>query len=87
MNHTLASLYVIGGQHSSDIKTSEILDTNEAFDPITDTWTSKNSMPTARHHTASAAVDGKIYVIGGRAVANSSMINLDNNEVYDPGKG
>ena len=79
-------LYAIGGQKSSDIESSQILKTNEGYDPITDTWTSKNSMPTARHHTASTAIDGKIYVIGGRSVANSTMINLNVNEMYDPEK-
>jgi N-acetylneuraminic acid mutarotase len=43
-------------------------------------------MPTSRHHAASSAIDGKIYVIGGRAVANSSMINLNVNELYNPVK-
>jgi N-acetylneuraminic acid mutarotase len=77
-------LYATGGQQSSDIIVSEIMDTNEAYDPINDVWTSKKSMPTARHHIASAEVGGKIYVIGGRTAANSSLINLNVNEMYDP---
>jgi N-acetylneuraminic acid mutarotase len=79
-------LYAIGGQQSSDIDISEILNTNEAYDPITDTWASKKAMPTARHHAASASVDGKIYVLSGRTVVNSSLANLNDNEVYDPEK-
>ena len=79
-------LYAVGGQQSSDIESSQILKTNEAYDPISDTWTSKTSMPTAKHHAASTAIDGKIYVIGGRSVANSSMINLNVNEMYVPQK-
>jgi N-acetylneuraminic acid mutarotase len=79
-------LFAIGGQKSSDIVSSDILNTNEAYDPNTDTWTKKASMPTSRHHAASSAIDGKIYVIGGRAVANSSMINLNVNELYNPVK-
>jgi len=37
-------------------------------------------MPTARHHLAAVAVNGKIYAIGGM---NSSSI-LNTVEVYDP---
>ena len=79
-------LYAIGGQQSSDIEVSEILNANEAYDPGKNSWTSKASMPTARHHIASAEVGGKIYVVGGRTAANSSMINLNVNEMYDPQK-
>jgi N-acetylneuraminic acid mutarotase len=79
-------LYAIGGQQSSDIEISEILNTTEAYDPSTDTWTSKKAMPTSRHHAASSLVDGKIYVFGGRTVANSSLANLNNNEMYNPQK-
>jgi N-acetylneuraminic acid mutarotase len=77
-------LYAIGGQQSSDIEISEIMNTTEAYDPHTDTWTSKKDMPTARHHAASAMVDGKIYVLGGRTVVDSNLANLNNNEMYNP---
>ena len=43
-------------------------------------------MPTARHHAASAVVNGKLYVIGGRVVEVSSTVNVNVNEVYDPEK-
>lgn len=39
-------------------------------------------MPTARHHAASAVVDGKIYVIGGRI--GEELNNVDLIEMYDP---
>ena len=39
---------------------------NEKYDPKINTWTSAQPMPTARHGLA-AAVDDKIYVIGGGA--------------------
>jgi N-acetylneuraminic acid mutarotase len=41
-------------------------------------------MPTAREHLASAVVDGKLYVIGGRTAG--MVANVDANEVYDPVK-
>ena len=41
-------------------------------------------MPTARHHAASAIVDGNLYVIAGRVAGASPTVNVDVNEVYDP---
>ena len=41
-----------------------------------------SSMPTARHHAASAVVDGNIYVMGGRLTG--SLVNVDVNEKYNP---
>ena len=38
----------------------------KTYDPLTNKWISKPSMPTGRHHAASATVDNKIYVTGGR---------------------
>ena len=39
--------------------------TIEEYDPMTDTWTKKADMPTARFAPATSAVNGFIYVIGG----------------------
>jgi len=55
---------------------------NEAYDPATDSWQKKASMPTGREHLASSVVNGMMYVIGGRVMTLSS--NLDTKEVYDP---
>jgi N-acetylneuraminic acid mutarotase len=41
-------------------------------------------MPTGRHHLAAAALDGMLYVIGGRAPDNFSLSVA---ERYDPSKG
>jgi N-acetylneuraminic acid mutarotase len=41
----------------------QISDVVEVYDPETDTWTTKNSMPTAVHSYASAVVGNKIYAI------------------------
>lgn len=43
-------------------------------------------MPNARHHAASAVVNGKLYVIGGRVAGISPTVNVDVNEVYTPEK-
>ncbi len=81
-------LYAVGGQSflSTSSSSSGILATNEAYDSASNTWITKASMPTARHHAASAAVNGKLYVIGGRVVEVSSTVNVNVNEVYDPEK-
>lgn len=55
---------------------------NEVYDPATDTWETKASMPTKRMAVSANVVDGKIYVIGGGQRAPNA--NFDVNEVYDP---
>jgi N-acetylneuraminic acid mutarotase len=54
--------------------------TNEEYDPETDTWTNKASMPTPRLAFGIAVYKNKIYCIGGQA--NISFTGI--NEVYDP---
>jgi len=76
-------IYVIGGtsgwsSSSSTVKTG----LNEVYDPATDTWETKTSMPTKRYQMEANAVDGKIYVIGGRTGGQYTTVAL--NEVYDP---
>lgn len=67
-------IYVIGG--TPDIEVTQ-LSTVEEYDPKTDKWTTKADMPTRRMYIEVAAVDGKIYAIGG-SFAQSTV------EVYDP---
>ena len=58
----------------------------EEYDPKTDRWRPRSPLPTPRSHAAVQAVNGKIYVIGGRIgsafVDNGS--NTDLVETYDP---
>jgi N-acetylneuraminic acid mutarotase len=60
--------------------------TVEEYDPATNTWRARSPMPTARNHAAIGAVNGKIYVLGGRVgaafVGVSSPTDLV--EEYDP---
>jgi N-acetylneuraminic acid mutarotase len=68
-------IYCIGGTSgakNSQIGTSGL---NEVYDPATDQWTTKASMPTPRVGVTASTINGKIYLLGG----NSSV-----NEVYDP---
>ncbi|HEX7622907.1 MAG TPA: kelch repeat-containing protein, partial [Anaeromyxobacteraceae bacterium] len=54
---------------------------NEAYNPATNTWTSKARMPTGRYGLAAAALNGKVYAIGGY---NDLVGVLGTVEVYDP---
>lgn len=86
MHHTMATavggiLYVIGGEVSaSGIANQQdtFLNTVYAFDPVASHWSQKASMPTDRSAGATAVVDGKIYVAGGRPPHGHDFA------VYDP---
>jgi N-acetylneuraminic acid mutarotase len=58
----------------------------EEYDPATNTWRARSPMPTARNHAAIGAVNGKIYVIGGRVGAAFVSVSspTDLVEEYDP---
>jgi len=57
-------LYVIGGGNSGGV-----LSDLQRYDPVTDTWTTLASMPTARAGAVAAVVDNNLFVIGGRLSA------------------
>jgi hypothetical protein len=40
---------------------------------VTDTWTAKASMPTARAYLSGSVVNGRIYAIDGRDSVNFTM--------------
>jgi N-acetylneuraminic acid mutarotase len=84
-------IYAIGGSTESGFVpnafgsqvytyTANGVGTNEKYDPETDTWTYKVSMPTPRLAFATAVYKNKIYCIGGQANRTRTEIN----EVYDP---
>ena len=60
-------IYAIGGASTAPYQNQadNLLSTNEEYDPTTDTWTVKPSMPTPRAYFAIAAIQNKIYCIGG----------------------
>jgi len=76
-------IYVIGGvtylNPNTGISTNCPL--NEVYDPATDTWETKEPMPTARSQMEANTVNGKIYVIGGRTGGMYTTVAF--NEVYD----
>jgi hypothetical protein len=74
-------VYAIGGVAEN----SQIVGTNEEYDPVTDTWTYKTPMPTPRYKFATALYEKKIYCIGGSTgTINSGDAVTGANEVYDP---
>jgi N-acetylneuraminic acid mutarotase len=54
-------VYVPGGI-DADRKGSDLM---EVYDPDTDTWSTAAALPLKMHHLGAAAVDGKLYVLGG----------------------
>ena len=89
-------IYVIGGAGPMpDASTPVIrprqpqrsLGTVEEYDPATDKWRARASLPTPCNHMGCEAVGGKIYVIGGR-LSGAFIIGFPGNvglvQVYDP---
>jgi len=68
-------IYAIGGYQKGFCAIAE------EYDPTTNSWTFKASMPTARSAFAIAVYQNKIYCIGGYADGFSAT---EVNEVYDP---
>jgi len=81
-------IYAIGGSTGNGYSplNSGIVGTNEEYNPATDTWTFKGSMPMPRVRFAIAAYQGKIYCIGGTTgySSDTGQARTGANEVYDP---
>lgn len=78
-------LYVIGGRLLGDGIPAPVAEglsnfnVNEMYDPVSDTWTELEKMPSNRSGLASAAIGDYIYVFGGQKVNGT----FENNERYD----
>jgi N-acetylneuraminic acid mutarotase len=68
-------VYAIGG----DAGLNSFQTVVEAYDPGTNTWTTKSPMPTARNSVSSTVLNNVIYVIGGYNGARLATV-----EAYDP---
>jgi N-acetylneuraminic acid mutarotase len=76
-------IYVIGGFERTDSHGKVYCSSaNQAYNPMTDSWENKASLPTAREQLEANVVDGKIYLMGGRTSGQFSTVGV--NEVYDP---
>jgi N-acetylneuraminic acid mutarotase len=65
---------------------ARVLSTNEVYDPATNKWETRKPMSVPRNHIFAGAVNGKIYVIGGRTGSAFIMTATNTNvvEEYDP---
>jgi N-acetylneuraminic acid mutarotase len=73
-------IFVMGGRNDQLVDTN----LNEEYDPATDRWTQRASMPTARNSAAGAVIDSLIYIVGGRITTSGSITNMTANEAYSP---
>jgi N-acetylneuraminic acid mutarotase len=84
-------IHVIGGniedpEHVHDHEGARVtedrsVNTHEAYDPATDSWTQLAPMPTPRNHLGAATLNGRIHAVVGRADGNFTMTT---HEIYDP---
>ena len=58
-------IYAIGGNLGTGYGELTVVDTNEEYDPTTNTWVYKTPMPTARSSFGIAVYKNKIYCFGG----------------------
>jgi N-acetylneuraminic acid mutarotase len=68
-------IYVVGGSNGSGA-----LAVVEAYDPATDTWSTKAAMPTARTDVAVGVLNGILYALGGSTTAGQALNTV---ETYD----
>lgn len=83
-------VYVVGGRwklNETDGGFTYIsVNATEAYNPATDTWVLRASMPTARDSFGAAAYQKKVYCFGGAIVRERGRPDVTNvNEVYDTG--
>jgi len=90
-NHQGAALiggkiYVVGGRIGSTfiIGLSTNVNTNEAYDVASDTWSSVFGMPTPRSGVGVAVLSGRMHVLGGEAYLNDLVGTYRTHEAYDP---
>lgn len=76
--------YAVGGASSAVQRHPKVYRMLDVYDFQTDSWTMAPPMPTARHHLGAAAVDGRLYVVGGRSNRSLALNAL---ERFDPATG
>lgn len=67
-------IYTVGGQYDSSNFTDGMSVVVEAYNPATNTWSTKPSLPNGRYATAAAASNGTIYVTGGISVNPTELL-------------
>ncbi len=79
-------IYVIGGLlKEPSVDRVQASAANEVYDPSTDTWQTKASMPTPRSGLTASVVKSRIYLLGGgQEFPYPNWGPSSINEVYDP---
>ena len=88
-------IYVMGGAGNYKAREGQsldpnqphrVFDVNEVYDPATNSWASKQVLPTPRSAMFAGVVNGKVYLIGGRVGAAFATVGsaTDIVEEYDP---
>src|SRR2546425_8969700 len=82
-------VYVVGGLQQG---LSFITPAVEEYDPATDTWRHRASLPSGLHHAGIGAVNDRIYIIGGVGVSLFSILSpgasvYEDDPGFDPGAG
>ena len=78
------TLAILGGVVPA-AKLADTTDIMQMYDIPTDTWSSAPPIPLAMNHANAAVVGGKIYLLGGLAVApDGAWRAVANSWVYDP---
>jgi Common central domain of tyrosinase/Kelch motif len=61
---------------------ARVLSVNEVYDPATNKWETREPMSVPRNHAFAGAVNGKIYVIGGRT-GHAFILTATNTDVVE----
>jgi len=81
-------IYVVGGFEKpslGNVMNLAITPSVEVYDPATDRWASKASLPVGLHHVGIGVVDGRLYVMGGYSRSGLSVWNpVATVYAYDP---
>jgi N-acetylneuraminic acid mutarotase len=83
-----SKIYVVGGRHALKEPDGSLRQVNvaslEVYDPASDRWEIKASMPQAQGGLAAAAHGGRLYVFGGEQWVPDQKVFAEG-WVYDPG--
>lgn len=78
-------IYCIGGI-TGEVDNYQLTGITEIYDPISDSWESKTSMPTPRADLSANVVNSAVYLIGGKQNVGIDLHyqEVGSNEVYFP---
>ncbi len=74
-------IYVVGGEGNPAVA-GGVFDSNEAYDPVTNSWSVLERMRTPRHGTQAVGLNGVLYVPGGATRQNLAAVDI--HETFTP---